>query len=208
MVERSNLLDRSSVLSRRRSPLHRLTAELADGSGDGVRLRELPFLTQIGLRARAHSASASALESALSGALPAGVGVVTTLADHRSVLWLGPDEFLVVAPDEVDGGPDPTSLTAELADALGDLPGQVVDLSANRTTLELSGPHAQDVLEKSCRLDLHPRVFVPGRAVATLLEGIGIILWRIDEQTWRVMPRSSFAPHVARWLLDAMREYA
>lgn len=202
------MVERSDLLSRRRSPLHRRESELADGSGDGVRLRELPFLTQVGLRAQIGSASASALESAVSGALPAGVGVVTALPYDRSILWLGPDEFLLIAPDEADGGPDPAAFAAELADALGSLPGQVVDLSANRTTLELSGPHAQDVLEKSCRLDLHPRVFVPGRAVATLLEGVGIILWRVNEQTWRVVPRSSFATHVARWLLDAMREYS
>lgn len=202
------MVERSTVLTRRRSPLHRLTAELSGGSGDGVRLREMPFLTQIGLRARVSSPSATALESALGGALPAGVGAVNALPDDRSVLWLGPDEFLLVAPDEVDGGPDPAVLTDHLASALSNLPGQVVDLSANRTTLELSGPHAQEVLEKSCRLDLHPRVFVPGCAVSTLLEGVGILLWRIDEQTWRVMPRSSFATHVARWLLDGMREYA
>ncbi len=201
MVERSVLLDR------RRSPLHRLTAELTAGSSDGAALREVPFLTQIGLRARPGSASARALESALGGPLPSGVGVVTALPADRHVLWLGPDEFLAIAPDESGGGPDPMRLTADLAHALGDLPGQVVDLSANRTTLQLSGPHARDVLQKSCRLDLHPRVFLPGRAVSTLLEGVGIILWRVDEQTWRVMPRSSFAIHVARWLLDGMREY-
>lgn len=207
MVERSDLLHRSSVLSRRRSPLDRLTVELSDGSGAGVRLRELPFLTQIGLRARAGSPSAGALESALGGLLPSAVGVVTALPGDRSILWLGPDEFLLIAPDEVEGGPDPAALTVELADVLGNLPGQVVDLSANRTALELSGPHAQEVLEKSCRPDLHPSVFVPGRAIMTLLESVGIILWRIDEQTWRVLPRSSFATHVARWLLDGMREY-
>ena len=83
----------------------------------------------------------------------------------------------------------------------------MVDLSANRTTLQLSGPRAQDVLDKSCRLDLDPEAFPVGRAVVTLLESVGVIVWRIDTSTWRVMPRASFAIHVARWLLDGMREY-
>ena len=55
------------------------------------------------------------------------------------MLWLGPAEFLVVAPAESHeslGG----SLSRTLTEALGDGEGQVVDLSANRTTLELSGP--------------------------------------------------------------------
>lgn len=202
------MVERSSVLTRRRSPLHRLSEEIAAGSGQGASLRELPFLAQIGLRAQPGSPAAGALESALGGPLPAGVGTVTQVDDGRRVLWLGPDEFLVIAPDEADGGPDPAALTAQLAAGLGDLPGQVVDLSANRTTLELSGPHAQDVLDKSCRLDLDLVSFPVGTAVSTLLESAAVILWRTDEHTWQVMPRSSFATHVARWLLDGMREYS
>lgn len=201
------MVERSSVLTRRRSPLSRLTDEILAGSGDGASLREIPFLAQIGLRAQPGSASASALESMLGGALPSGVGRVAQVRDSRSVLWLGPDDFLVIARDEADGGPDPTALTEELAQALGDLPGQVVDLSANRTTLELSGPNAQDVLDKSCRMDLDLVAFPAGTAVNTLIESVGIILWRVEENTWRVMPRSSFSTHVARWLLDGMREY-
>ncbi len=202
------MVERIDVLDRRRSPLHRLGRELADGSNARVALREVPFLTQIGIRAEPGSATATAIEAELGGPLPSAVGEVSSLAQDRQVLWLGPDEWLLIAPDERTGGPDPAALADRLARALGALPGQIVDLSANRTTLELSGPHAQEVLEKSCRLDLHPRVFVPGRAVATLLESVGVILWRVEEQTWRVLPRSSFAQHVARWLLDGMREYA
>ena len=62
--------------------------------------------------------------------------------------------------DEADGGPEPAVLVTELSDALGNLPGQVVDLSANRTTLELNGARAQDVLDKSCRLDLDESAFL------------------------------------------------
>lgn len=201
------MVERSSVLTRRRSPLSRLIDEISAGSSDGASLREIPFLAQIGIRAEPGSASASALESSLGGALPGGVGKVSQVDDGRSVLWLGPDEFLVIARDEADGGPDPAALTDELVSALGDLPGQVVDLSANRTTLELSGSNAQDVLDKSCRMDLDLVAFPAGTAVNTLIESVGIILWRVEENTWRVMPRASFSTHVARWLLDGMREY-
>lgn len=201
------MVDRSSVLTRRRSPLSRLTDEISAGSGDAVALREIPFLAQIGLRAAPGSASATALESGLGGSLPTVAGAVTQVGEGRSVLWLSPDEFLVIARDEADGGPDPAAFTEELAQALGDLPGQVVDLSANRTTVELSGPRAQDVLDKSCRMDLDLVAFPAGTAVNTLIESVGIILWRVEENTWRVMPRASFSTHVARWLLDGMREY-
>ena len=84
----------------------------------------------------------------------------------------------------------------------------VVDLSANRTTLELSGPSARAVLEKGCPLDLHPRVFGPGTAVSTTLGLVQVLLWQTDEQTWRIMPRSSFAVYIAQWLMDSMTEFA
>ena len=83
-----------------------------------------------------------------------------------------------------------------------------VSLSANRTTLELSGPSARAVLEKSCHLDLHPRSFAVGTAEATTLGPVQVLLWRTAELTWRIMPRSSFAEYTARWLLDAMTEFS
>lgn len=201
------MVERNAVLERRRSPLQRMTEELASGSGSEVALREIPFLTQVGLRAEPGSPSAVALEWALTGPLPGGVGDVTALADDRHVLWLGPDEFLLVAPDEADGGASPEALTGELSTALGGLPGQVVDLSSNRTTLELRGPRAQEVLDKSVRLDLDPVAFPTGSALSTLLGVVPVILWRVTPDTWRIMPRSSFAEHTARWLLDGMREF-
>jgi sarcosine oxidase, subunit gamma len=107
---------------------------------------------------------------------------------ERSVLWLGPTEWLVVGP-----GPD--------------LPGGV-DVSANRTTIELSGPHARDVLEKGCTLDLHPRAFSTGRCAQTTVARAQVILWQTsDAPVYRLMVRGSFAQYLADWLVDAMQEY-
>lgn len=202
------MVERTAVLERRRSPLQRLAQEMESGSSAEVALREIPFLAQIGLRAEPGSPSAVALEWTLTGPLPGGVGDVSTLDGDRHALWLGPDEFLLIAPDEADDGPDPARLTEELGTALDGLPGQVVDLSANRTTLELRGPRAQEVLDKSCRLDLDAVSFPAGSALVTLLGTVGVILWRVEQDTWRIMPRASFAVHTARWLLDGMREFA
>lgn len=209
MTMASPAVDRSTVLRCRRSPAHDLTAEMAAGWGEQVRLRELPFLTQIGLRVQPGTPAGDALEAALGAPLPRRVGEVTGTPDGSgdlAVLWLSPDEFLLVGPDEAVGVAT-TAIAGRLADALGAEPGQAVDLSANRTTLGLSGPRARTVLEKGCHLDLHPREFPVGRAVLTLLDKTPVIVWRTGGDTWRVMPRASFATHVVRWLLDGMREF-
>ena len=166
-----------------------------------VSLREVAFLTMVGLRAEPGSGATERLTTTLGVRLPTRCGGVGS-ADGTSVLWLGPDEWLVVSDR------DPAELTASLVVTLHGEPGSVVDLSANRTTLELSGPSARDALEKGCALDLHPRAFVVGSAYATALAGIPVVLWRAGEQTFRVLVRSSFADHVGRWLADALGEYA
>ncbi|GAA2157069.1 sarcosine oxidase subunit gamma [Humibacillus xanthopallidus] len=202
-------IGRAAVLAHRRSPAHDLVEEMEQGSGERVRLRELPFLSQLAVRAASAGRSSAAVAGALGVALPSRVGEVTGATDGSgvAVLWLSPDEVLAVGQDEGRSGLSPDVWSADVAQALASEPGQVVDVSANRTTLELSGPCALQVLQKSCELDLHPRVFPVGAAVATLLGSTGVILWRTGEQSWRVMPRASFATHVVRWLLDGMREF-
>ena len=193
----------TEVSTLRRSPLAHLRSALEQGSvaGErGVQAREIAFTTQIGLRAEPGSAAHAALSSAAGTELPAGVGEVSGTHDSIAVLWQGPDEFLLVAPDG-------SELFADLVSALGDEPGQVIDLSANRTVIELSGPKAQAVLEKGCPADLHPRSFAVGTAITTVLGPVPVLLWKTDESTYRLLPRASFADYTARWLLDAMSEF-
>lgn len=190
----------------RRSPASHLAGALEAGSVPGtVVLKEGPFQTMAGVRVDPKSEEGARV-AAVAGGLPERCGDVRG-ADGVSVLWLGPAEFLVVAPEEAHdslGGDLIGSLTA----ALGDAPGQVVDLSANRTTFELSGPRARAVLEKGCALDLHPRSFTPGTALATEIGNIPTMLLKTGEESFRLFPRASFADFLGRWLLDAMREFA
>lgn len=190
----------------RRSPASHLAPALEAGSVPAtVVLKEGPFQTMAGIRVDSRS-EAGARIAGITGGLPARCGEVTGTSGI-SVLWLGPTEFLVVAPEQAHdslGG----NLIASLTGALGDAPGQVVDLSANRTTFELTGPRARAVLEKGCALDLHPRSFTPGTALATEVGNIPVILQKDGEESFRLFPRASFADFLGRWLLDAMREYA
>lgn len=174
----------------RRSPLAHLTFPAG--------LAELPFRTMVNLRVDPSSDTAVRVEKALGTALPRQCGQ-TTGAGSRTVFWLGPDEWLVLA--------DGPAVITEVREALGGEPGSAVDVSANRTIVELSGPFARDVLEKGCPVDLHPRAFGPGSAVSTTVGPVPVLLWQVDDQTYRLFPRSSFADYLARWLMDAMVEY-
>jgi sarcosine oxidase subunit gamma len=185
----------------RRSPLEHLAERMASASRpDTVTLAEAPYTGMVGLRVDPASPAAARVATVLGAPLPTTCGDVTGTGAHRA-LWLGPDEWLVTTTT------DAVALTDQLAAALGEDPGVALDLSANRTVLELSGPRARDVLEKGCPVDLHPRSFGAGRAVSTTLARIPLLLWQTGEESYRLLPRSSFADYVARWLLDAMVEH-
>ncbi|QYC39699.1 Aminomethyltransferase [Nonomuraea coxensis DSM 45129] len=77
-----------------------------------------------------------------------------------------------------------------------------VDVSDQRTVLELSGPAAEDVLITGCPLDLHPSVF-RGHA-QTFLGRASVLLERRAADTYRIYVRSSFTRYLAAWLLDAL----
>lgn len=188
----------------RRSPLAHLADSLRGATVSGSRavsLSEWAFTTMVSLRVDPESPAAQRIEKCLGAPLPRACGR-TSAAVPGTALWLGPDEWLIVSP------PGTAAATAELDAALAGEPGSAVDVSANRTVLELRGPAARQVLEKGCALDLHPRAFGSGQAVVTQVGPVQVVLWQTDESAYRLLPRASFADYLARWLMDAMTEYA
>jgi sarcosine oxidase subunit gamma len=180
----------------RHSPLEPLAGLLADASCPAVALREVPFLAQVDVRADADAAAALGLPT-----MPGD----TVAHGERTVLWLGPDEWLAIGPDG-----DAEAIERELAAGAAAAGAWVttVDVSANRTAIELTGPRVRELLSKGCSLDLHPRALAPGRCAQTALARAQVILEARGPETFRVHVRSSFATYLATWLADAAAEYA
>jgi sarcosine oxidase subunit gamma len=196
----------TALTSPPRSPLTHATSRLAAAthtSNGQVRLAELPFLTQINLRLDAKSPAADTIGLALDLALPLQPNTAAR-AGELTALWLGPDEWLLVAPPGAEH-----HLQTRIRQAAGNQPVSTVDVSAQRTTLLITGPHARDILAHGCPLDLHPRAFGPGHCAQTTLGRTQVVLVARDEPStgfW-ILVRSSFAGHLADWLLDAATEY-
>ncbi|UYQ60165.1 sarcosine oxidase subunit gamma [Streptomyces peucetius] len=168
----------------------------------GIRARELPFLTQLTLRLRPGSPAARSVEALLGITLPGPLRA--EMSGDVKALWTGPDEWLLVAPE---GRQD--RLVAQLRTAVGDEFATVADVSAQRTTLALSGHFARTVLAQGCAVDLDPRVTPVGSCLTTLLAQAPITLVVRDEADsgmW-LLVRSSFASYLATWLVDACTEY-
>lgn len=169
-----------------------------------IRLAEVPFTVQLNVRCAVDGperGAAQRIAHVLGGPLPAAPSTARRY-DTRDVLWLGPDEWLVI------GEPDDTDLESALRLALGDGPGAITDVSAQRTVLTLSGPGAAEVLARGCAIDLHPQVAPAGTCVQTLLARSGVTIVVRDDSATRftLLVRASFADYVASWLVDASAE--
>jgi sarcosine oxidase subunit gamma len=125
---------------------------------------------------------------------PAGEGV------RRAALWLGPDEWLMIAD-----GADAAPLGEMLESVLDGTAHSLVDVSHRQIGLIASGPAAARVLNAGCPLDLDPRAFPVGMATRTLYDKAEIVLWRRGESAFHVEVWRSFAPHVAASLIEAAR---
>lgn len=194
----------ADLTMQRRSPLAGLAREMMERSVVGerhVRLSEWRFTTMVSLRVDPASSAAAALEGVLGTVLPRLAGEVRG-HDQHSVLWQGPDEWLVVSSAPAG------TLVPALSQSVAGAHAAVVDVSANRAVLELDGAAARVTLQKGCPVDLHPRVFGPGRAVTTTLARVPLVIWQVGPHGYRLLPRASYADYVARWLLDAMQEFA
>jgi sarcosine oxidase, subunit gamma len=190
----------------RRSPLadyrDRFVALSASTRGD-ISLPEVPYLAQINFRADPNDAGVMRrLASTLGFALPV-VPNTTTSQNDRRALWLGPDEWLVVGPDGQQ-----EILGHALRNGLDGAFGSIVDVSANRTLLEISGARAREILAHGVPIDLDPPSFGPNRCAQTLLAKAQVIIERRDDSGFLLYVRASFASYAAEWLLDAAASVA
>ncbi len=169
------------------------------GNAAAVTLRELPSRAMLDLRLDPADTSAlAAAVTALALELPT-VPNKSSTANGRSALWLGPDQWLIMAPGE-----DATALEQ----MLGSAATSAVDVSDMRAVFELAGPRAGDVLRKGCAIDVHPRVFRPGDCALTALARVRVALHQPDEgQAYHVYVERSYAQYLWDWLLDASAEY-
>ena len=184
-----------------------LAARIGAGAGAAVLLGERRFVAMLDLRGDpANVDFLGVAEAALGAALPLQPNT-TASAGEIKLLWLGPDEWLVLSPP---GGE--TALEKKLAEAVGPHGGYVTEIGESRTTIIVSGLRARDVLAKGCPLDLHPDAFGPEACAQSLIGPVGVAIHRAstgpaDPPRFELIVLRSFADYLWRFLEDAGLEY-
>lgn len=151
---------------------------------------------------RGRPAAIEAAGGALGTALPRRACRAATAPGGRAALWLGPDEWLLLAP-----AADGPALAAALEAAMEGLAHSLVDVSYRQVGIEVSGPDAAAALNVGCPLDLGEGAFPVGMCTRTVLAKAEVVLWRTAPETFRVEAWRSFADYVWGHLEEASREF-
>jgi sarcosine oxidase subunit gamma len=144
-------------------------------------------MTHLSLRGSG-AAFLSACESVL-GVRPPTTANTVASAGEKAVLWLGPDEWLVI-------GQDPAPLRA----ALAGIHSAVVDVTSSRKALVVAGDRAEETLSKAATLDFSLDAFPTGSCAQTNIARTQGIIHRRGAQEFVIYVRSSFAAYLRAWL--------
>ena len=170
-----------------------------DGGKPGLVFAEIAHLGKINLRGGDDLLPAVKTHTGCS-ALPTNNSFVTV--GERQLIWLGPDEFLLLC----EAGSE-VHLHGQLMLDLNAVHAAVTNVTDGLCAFSLRGPALRQVLAKGCAIDLHPAVFTPGSCAQTMLAHAAVTLMATEENRFTMICRTSFAPYVHDWLLDAGMEY-
>jgi len=167
--------------------------------GHAVALGECPLMDMLNLRGNPQDAAFTAAVAAATGlALPLQANTAT-LGAGRTMLWLGPDEWMLQC--EAGGA---AALEKGLRAALAGQHFSVVEVGHGFTTLSVHGPGAGALLSRGCPLDFHHSAFQAGHMAQThIARANAIVLCRQAGSDYLLTVRRSFADYLFRWLSAA-----
>jgi sarcosine oxidase subunit gamma len=185
------------------SPLHAFALEAKATTPTALNrvvFSELPHLGYVVLRGKADdSAFQDAVTSVLGQPVPTQPRQVLQTS-AGAVLWLSPDEWLLVCPRSRRN-----ALMTALTTALKGVFAQVVDNSGGFTTLRLAGPDHQMLLRQLGPYDFESQAI--GTVASTVMSKTAVSVVRTDAAGVLLVFRRSFADYLWRLIERTARPY-
>jgi len=143
----------------------------------GIKFQELPFMTKINLRGNPNDKKfLSSANEVLNTILPTRTNIYIKI-DSLKIIWLGPDEWLIV--DEK--GSDKQDLFSKLENSIGSQDASVTDVSENRTVIRIMGKKLFMLLAKFLTLNLDNSLNSSSSVAQTLFIRVPVLLMRHHE---------------------------
>jgi len=181
------------------------------GADKAVLIQEVPFTPGFDLRVNPDSPAFLAVVAALGLVLPTKVGEVARnnadcivsegelpSANGISALTLGPDWWYLTGTADISALLKPVQDSHHVS---------FVDVSSQRTKIEIYGPSAKDILAHYWEQDLRDEHFPVDACSQGVLAKAPLIMWHCCGDCYLLFPRASFAKHLWTALTDAAVEY-
>ena len=135
-----------------------------------IKIKELPFVKKINLRLDPNDKDCvSSFSKILGTMLPTKTNTYSK-NEKIKVIWLGPDEWLIVSDDD--------DAFIKLQNKIGNLEASVTDVSENRTIIRIRGKKTYVLLSKFLVLDLEKNLSTDLSCAQTLFVKVPVLLVR------------------------------
>ncbi|QFT32485.1 sarcosine oxidase subunit gamma family protein [Roseibium porphyridii] len=167
-------------------------------STNEVSILKVVPLTRLSLRLR--EASQKAAGSAFGVDLPVEP-LSSATAHKRAALWMGPDEWTLLAPESTS-----QSVFSDFDEQLGAQPHSLVDVSERSEAIIVSGQKAAWLLNTGIFIDFSIEEFPVGTVSRTIFHKSPVMVWRTGEEAFVVEAWVSFMDYVSGLLVQSASE--
>ena len=173
-------------------------------SFDNFSMKEKTPIAKINLRGNLKNIEFTRIaEKILEISLPKEAGN-TSVKEKITLLWLGPNEWLLVSNVEIAKETNVYELEQVLFDEISKTNlGAVTNVTDHFTIFSLSGSNIFEVLSKGCPYDFDSEDFLDNRVVQTILSNIDVTIHRKSKNEIDLYVRRSFADYLWNWLKDS-----
>ncbi len=172
-------------------PLEQFFEKLKTPAGKGVSVESIENRAII--QVFAAKGKTAAVERALKIKLSPGK---STISAGYTAIPVAPGQWMLISGKADTNGKFAAGIQAKLKKN-----GYISEQSDSRVVFRLSGPRVVQLMQKGCRLDLHPSSTGKGWCAQTQMAQMGVIIHQLDDKpTYDVLVYSGFARDFAEWL--------
>ena len=170
-----------------------------DKNYSDIKIQEISFIKKINLRLNPNNKNFMAICGKILGTILPTKPNTYNKIDKIKIVWLGPDEWLIIYNDE-------NNILEKLQHELGNLETSATDISENRTIINVSGDKVNILLSKFLVLDLEKNLSNESSCAQTLFVKVPILLLRNNKknqiQYIDILTNRSHANYIYKLLLD------
>ena len=186
--------------------LNFLTPVTESQSYNNFSMKEKTPVAKINLRSNLENKEFASKVGKILGMILPNEACCTSSKEKITLLWLGPNEWLLVSNNELPKETNTYELEQMLFDNISKTNlGAITNVTDQFTIFKLSGSNIYEVLSKGCPFDFSSDYFGDNKVVQTILNHVDVTIHQRTENDVDIYVRRSFAGYLWDWLKDSAK---